>query len=67
MQTVYFTIKFTSGHLKGLTSDGKISYPTIEGCMEYIRIGQKGIKAWWGNGRNAYKIVDYSFQKYSRD
>ena len=59
--TVYFTKLFTSGTLKGLTYDDKISYPTIEGCMKWIKSAQKGHKY---SKTGAYKVVDFSFQKY---
>lgn len=62
MQTLYFTRQFTKGNLKGLTHLDRISFPTIEGCVQWV----KGINAKAARGRLDYKIVDHSFQNYQR-
>lgn len=55
MKTLYFTRKFTKGHLKGLTHNDTISFPTAEKCLEWAR-----------KKFSDYIIVDYTFQKYWR-
>ena len=62
MQTLYFSKTFTSGLLKGLTTHGKISFPTIEGCDGWL----KAIKAKAAKGKLPYQITDASFQNYTR-
>ena len=64
MQTIYFTKFFTAGVLKGLTINEKVSFPTVEACVDYVRRGAKGIKKPLGG--SPYKIIDWSFQSYAR-
>ncbi len=60
MQTLYFTRRFTKGALKGLTHQDKITFPTVEGCTEWLAAVAKNAS------KLGYVIVDRSFQSYAR-
>jgi hypothetical protein len=62
MQTLYFRRLFIKGNLKGLTHLDKISFPTLEGCVEW----REAINKKATRGRLDYKIVDSSFQCFAR-
>jgi hypothetical protein len=60
MTTLYFTRQFTKGTLVGLRHHDQISFPTVEGCMRWL----KAVKA---NSRKLdYIVVDVAFQKFAR-
>ena len=60
--TLYFTRQFTKGSQLGLLHNDSISYPTAEQCLEWVA----AINRKESRGRLNYKIVDHSFQNYSR-
>jgi hypothetical protein len=60
MTTIYFTRQFTKGTLAGLQHHDQISFPTVDGCMRWL----KAVKA---NSRKLdYIVVDVAFQKFAR-
>ena len=63
METVYFTKEFTKGFLKGIRIIESISFPTVEDCARFAVVGREVKKPIGGS---PYKIVDASFQNYSR-
>lgn len=63
MQTIYFTKKFTSGNLKGISVVSNVSFETVQRCADFAKIGRKG-KDVLTNAR--WVITDRSFQNYQR-
>jgi hypothetical protein len=59
--TLYFTKLFTRGPLKGLTYHSSMTFTDGHAAMAWV----KGINK--NANRLNYKIIDKSFQKYSRD
>lgn len=64
MHTIYFTKLFTGGTLKGLLVHESISGPDKDRLARSWRIGRE-VKRPIG-GTSPYRIVDASFQKYTR-
>ena len=63
MTTIYFTIQFTGGTLKGLTHTSAMTFTTIEAAAAFGRIGRVCRKPIGGS---PYRVVDSSFQDYRR-
>ena len=57
--TPYFTQQFSKGLLKGICYTSSLGFGTVDSAMRWVR----GIQA---NKRVNYKLIDYSFQNYSR-
>ncbi len=64
MTTIYFTKRFTSGPLKNLCAISEASFPTVNECADYAKLGRKG-KDKFGT-KSDWIIVDRSFQNYRR-
>lgn len=61
--TIYFTKRFTSGTLKGISVIQQVSCPTVERCAKVGRIGREGKDVITGA---KWVITDSSFQNYRR-
>lgn len=60
MTTLYFTKRFISGVLKGISVNESMSFVSVEAAADFLKVMRKGSK------RVDWKIVDASFQKYWR-
>lgn len=65
METLYFTKKFTSGTLEGLSVQHHISFPPSERAR-YAKAFAKGTKGRDTITKDRWIIVDASFQSYAR-
>jgi hypothetical protein len=63
MTTIYFTKKFTSGILTGLSAICSLTYPTATECADAIYVGKKGKDCLTGT---RWIVTDASFQNYAR-
>lgn len=61
--TLYFTKRFTTGHLAGICYHDRISGPDAESLARRFRIGTK-VRGRFGSP--SYIVVDASFQNYAR-
>lgn len=61
MTTIYFTKTFTSGLLKGISVVSNRSFPTVQKCADFAKIGRKGKDIIT---KDQWVITDRSFQNY---
>ena len=62
METLFFTKQFSKGHLAGVCHTSKISFPDVEHAARWI----KSVRNPRLEKRNGWKLVDVSFQNFSR-
>lgn len=60
MTILYFTKRFMSGVLKGISVNESMTFVSVEAAADFLKVMRKGSK------RVDWKIVDASFQKYWR-
>ena len=67
MATIYFTKRFDSGVLKGLTYNSAITFPDGEESLRhYTAAFHRGAKGRDAITKTRYTIIDASFQNYQR-